>query len=270
MFVKLYAVLAVLIETLIALFGGVIDSWYDFWIPIVLFLGIFIGLFAIHIVLLFVISLFVNKNKPCERPVRFFKFLVNYTAEILLNFARVKTVATGLEKIPTDRRFLLVSNHRSNFDPFPVIVKLKDCGLMFVSKPENFKIPIAGAFAHKCCYLPIDRENARKAMRTIRKATDFVKEDIASVAIYPEGTRSKTGELLEFKDGVFYIAKKSNCPIVVLTVENTEKISQNFPFRGTTLHMEVLEVLEPESFADKTTHEISEQVRSIMLEKLGK
>lgn len=270
MFVKLYAVLAVLIETLIVLFGDIVESWNDFWIPIVLFFGLLIGLFVFHIIMLLVISLFINKNKPCEKPVRFFKFMVDYTVEAVLNVARVKTVTSGLEKIPTDRRFLLVSNHRSGFDPLPVIVKLRSFGLLFVSKPENFKIPIAGAFTHKCCYLPIDRENPRKAMRTIHKATDFVIEDIASVAIYPEGTRSKSGELIEFKDGVFYIAKKSKCPIVVMTVQNTENIIKNFPFKRTKIHMDILDVLEPDCFSDKTTHEISEQVRGIMLEKLGK
>lgn len=90
------------------------------------------------------------------------------------------------------------------------------------------------------------------------------------MGIYPEGTRSRSAELLEFKDGVFYIAKKAPCPIVVITVENTEKIVKNFPFRGTTVKMDVLDVITPDSFADETTHTISDNVRQMMLKRLGK
>lgn len=270
MFIKLYAVLAAIIEVAVVFFTDIISGPKDFWIPILLYIGFFLGLLALHMIILLILSLFVDKNKPCERISKFHKFLTDYTVEAVLTVARVKVEISGIEKIPTDRRFLLVSNHRSNFDPLICIANLRKYGLAFVSKPENFKIIVAGAFIHKCCFLPIDRENPRNAMRTIRKATDFVKEDICSVGIYPEGTRSKTGELLEFKDGVFYIAKKAPCPIVVVTTENTEKIGKNFPFRRTIVKFNVLDVMYPESFDDKSTHEISEQVRDMMGSYLGK
>lgn len=270
MFIKIYAVLAAVAELFIVLFTDSISGLKDFWIPVLMFVGIFLGLLAFHMIALLIMSFFIDKNKPCEKPNRFCKFMVDHTVEAVLTVARVKVVVSGIEKIPTDRRFLLVSNHRSNLDPMICLVKFMNYGLAFVSKPENFKIVIAGAFTHKCCYLPIDRENARNAMKTLHKATDFVKNDICSVGIYPEGTRSKTGEMLEFKDGVFYIAKKAACPIVVVTVENTEKIAKNFPFKRTVVKLDVLDCIEPESFADKTTHAISDEVKAKMLENLGK
>lgn len=268
MFIKIYAVLAVVIEFFTVLLNDSVKGVKDFWIPIVLFVALFLGLLAFHMIALLIMSFFIDKSKPCERPNRFCKFMVDHTVEAVLTVARVKVNVEGLEKIPTDRRFLLVSNHRSNLDPMICIVKLMNYGMAFVSKPENFKIVIAGAFTHKCCYLPIDRENARNAMKTLHKATDLVKNDICSVGIYPEGTRSKTGELLEFKDGVFYIAKKAECPIVVITVENTEKIASNFPFKKTVVNMKVLDCIYPEAFADKNTHVISDEVRQIMLNEL--
>lgn len=270
MLIKLYAVLAAVIEVAIVFLTDVLSGWADVWIPIVLYVGLFVSFLVLHLIVLIVVSLSVNTKKPCEKPSRFCKFLVDYTVEAVLMLARVKIEASGLEKIPTDRRFLLVSNHRSNLDPFICIAKLKSYDVAFISKPENFKIPIAGPFIRKCCFLPIDRENARNAMKTLHKATDFVKNDVCSMGIYPEGTRSRSAELLEFKDGVFYIAKKAPCPIVVITVENTEKIVKNFPFRGTTVKMDVLDVITPDSFADETTHTISDNVRQMMLKRLGK
>lgn len=270
MLIKLYAVVAVLAETLICLFTDIIDSWTDFWIPIVMALGIFLALVAVTLLILVIISWFVDKDKPCEKPEPFFKRTIEIVVDSVLFVAGVHTTMVGLEKVPTDRRFLLVCNHRCGLDPLPVLVKMRRYNVAFVSKPENFNLPIVGSFVHKSCCLPIDRENARKAMKTIHQATEYVKNDITSIGIYPEGTRSKTGELLEFKDGVFYIAKKAKCPIVVMTAENTEKIGKNFPWRRTKVIYTVLDVVEPESFENQSTHEISENVRNMMLAHLGK
>ncbi len=268
MFLKIYFVLALLTETLICLCTDILSGWVDFWIPIVLFLSIFLGLSALHILFSLVVSWFFNKKKLCDRPNKFCRFWVYVTVELMLDFARVKVEVKGAEKIPTDKRFLLVSNHRSNLDPMINIVHLYKNEIAYISKPENFKIPAAGPFIHKCCFLPIDRENARNAMKTIHRATDFVKNDITSVGVYPEGTRSKTGELLEFKDGVFYICKKAPCPLVVTTVKNTEKIGKNFPFNRTVVYLDVLDVLYPEDFSDSSTHDLSKKVRNMMLENL--
>lgn len=270
MFIKLFAVLAVLIETLLCLFCNILDGWKDFWIPIVMALGLFVGIIVLYVLFLVVVSLFLNKNKPCDRPSMFCKFFVDHTVDSALKFLRVKVELKGIEKIPTDRRFLLVSNHRSGLDPFVCISQLMEYNVAFVSKPENFKLPIVGRFVSRCCYMTIDRENARNAMKTLHKATDYVKNDTVSVGIYPEGTRSKSGELLEFKDGVFYVAKKAPCPVVVITVQNTENILKNFPFKGTRVKLDVLSVLYPEDFETKSTHEISDEVRQMMYENLGK
>lgn len=112
---------------------------------------------------------------------------------------------------------MFVGNHRSNFDPIIEWLVLKPWDIAFISKGENFKIPFFGRIIRKCCFMPIDRENPRKALRTINKASDLLQSGEVSIGVYPEGTRSKTGELLPFHDGVFHIAKRpahrlSLCP----------------------------------------------------------
>ena len=104
---------------------------------------------------------------------------------------------------------MFVGNHRSNFDPIIEWLVLKPWDIAFISKGENFKIPFFGRIIRKCCFMPIDRENPRKALRTINKASDLLQSGEVSIGVYPEGTRSKTGELLPFHDGVFHIAKKA-------------------------------------------------------------
>lgn len=270
LFVKIYLILALLADAVIV--GLKSYSGFgiaDFIIPIILYIGIYLGLIVLHIVITLIMSLFIDPDNPCEKPNRFCKFWVDKTIELLFTTGGLRIKVNGIEKIPTDRRFLLVSNHRSNLDPMVCMMKLSRYNIAFISKPENFRIPIAGRFISRCCFMPIDRENARNAMRTIHKATDYIKNDIVSVGVYPEGTRSKTGELLEFKDGVFYIAKKAPCPIVVITVRNTEKAHKNFPFKPTKIIINVVDVIEPEDFAELSTHEISDKVRVMIFEDLS-
>ncbi len=262
MFIKIYAVLSVIIDALLFIAVDAVKSPMHILILIVLLPVIFLALFATHMIVCIILSLFIDKSKPVERPNKFFQVLLNKTAELVLFVLRYKTVENGKEIVPTDKRFLLVSNHLSGFDPITTIPSLQKHGIIFVSKPENLKIILAGSLMHICGYLPIDRDNPRSSMRTLHKCVDIVKNDIASVGIYPEGHRSKTGELQDFKDGVFYVAKKAKCPVVVMTVKYSKR-----KLYGKTVYLDYKAVLLPESFADKTTHDISEEVRNIMLEK---
>ena len=130
---------------------------------------------------------------------------------------RIRVYTSGLEKIPKNQKLMFVGNHRSNFDPIIEWLVLKPWDIAFISKGENFKIPFFGRIIRKCCFMPIDRENPRKALRTINKASDLLQSGEVSIGVYPEGTRSKTGELLPFHDGVFTLPKRpahrlSLCP----------------------------------------------------------
>ena len=96
----------------------------------------------------------------------------------------------GLEKLPKEGRFLFVCNHRSLFDPLMVMGYLADWNIAFISKPSNMRIPLAGDLAYAAGFLAIDRENDRAALKTILTAADYMKRDLCSIGIYPEGTRT--------------------------------------------------------------------------------
>lgn len=262
MFVKFYGVVAAIIDVLLCVFCDIVKTPWHIVFPIILLPLFFLALFAAHILLCFVLSLFINKKKAVERPDKFFKFLLDKTVEFALFVLRYEVVESGKEIVPEDRRFLLVSNHLSAFDPISTIPSVQKYGVVFVSKPENFKIPVAGGLMHKCGFLPIDRESPRNSMRTLHKCVDIIKNGAASVCIYPEGHRSETGELQEFKDGVFYVAKKANCPVVVMTVRYKKR-----PLWGKKVFLDYKAVIEPETFKEKNTHAIAEEVREIMLQK---
>ena len=208
-------------------------------------------------VLLFTVNAFCRRaDWPIERQSRLCRWICVSVCEWLCGYAGMTPILTGLDKLPRGP-FLFVSNHRSGFDPLLTIGKLKDHNLMFVSKPSNLALPLVGPTAISAGCLPIDRENDRAALRSSLAAADYLKRGVCSVGIYPEGTRSRTGELGEFHAGSFKIAQKAGVPLAICCVRGTERV-QKLPFFGhPRVELEVLEVVPVEAVNSYKTRELS-------------
>ena len=227
-------------------------------------LGILLGLFALYVLFLGACALLVDPKKEYEKNSPYYRFLLDSVTAAAMKLLRIRVHVSGIEKIPKDTKVLFVSNHRSNFDPIDTWYALKKWKIAFVSKPSNFKIPFFGRIIRKCCFMPIDRENPRNAIVTISKAAKLLKKQEVSIGIYPEGTRSKNGQLLPFHNGVFKIAQKAEAPIVVLCVTGTEKISKRTPFRRTDVYLDVLEVFSAQGIKETKTEMIGTAVRRLI------
>ena len=232
---------------------------------IVLFIAFYAGIYILIVLVLSIVALFISKSKPQERPAAFFSPLVGYAMGVIIALCGVRVHVEGMEKMP-EGNFLLVSNHRSNYDPMITGWVFRKYRPAFISKPENLKLPVVGQFCHKCGYLSLDRDNDRAALRTILEAARRIKNGGISYAIYPEGTRNHTDEpLLPFRNGAFKIAQKAGCPIVVITLENTREISRRAPFRTTHVRLRVRGVISTDEVAAMKTAELGEHVRAMML-----
>lgn len=237
------------------------------------FLPLFLAFYALSLVLffavLFIISLFTDKTAPQEGSSGFHRAMLDFTVSLILKLLNTKTEITGKEKLPEKGPFLIVGNHISNYDPIAVLALFKKYRISYITKPENLKIPIAGGFIYKCCFLPIDRENDRAALKTILNAAGLMKKNVCSIGVYPEGTRNKSGKgLLPFKNGCFKIAQRAGVPIVVVTTKNTNKIAKNAPFRRTNVHINVCGVISAEEAKGITTVQIGEKVKNMILKEL--
>lgn len=221
----------------------------------------------LFILLLLFSSLFVNPKRDYQKNSTYYRWLLHTATAAALKLLGVHIHVTGMEKVPEDTRFLLVSNHRSNYDPIVTWHVFRKYDLAFVSKPENFKIPMFGRIIRKCCFLPIDRENPRNAIVTINKAAELIKADAVSVGIYPEGTRCREENMLPFHNGVFKIAKKAGVPTMVITVTGTDAIHKRI-FRGTEVELKVLDVIPADRVAAMKTSEIGDLVRVMMNHEL--
>ena len=222
------------------------------------------GLLLLHALALAAASLFVNKQAPDPRYFPVFRRLLVGSIPLLLGIGRVKVKLVGEEKLP-EGGFLLVGNHRSDFDPITAMWALRKRGLTFVTKKENVDIPVGGRIIVGSGCLSLDRSDDKQGLMVIRQAVRRIRAGDA-IGIYPEGTRSKTGELLPFRVGCFKAAQWAKCPLVVLKVENSELVEKNFLRRKTTVRLTVKAVLPYDEIADMDTAEIGERVRNILLE----
>lgn len=225
---------------------------------------------ALILLVLALSALLVDPRKEYIKNSPYYRTLLDISTMVGIKLLRIHVTINGREKLPQNTRFLLVSNHRSNFDPIVTWYALREQKIAFVSKPENFQIPVFGRIIRKCCFLPIDREDARKAMDTIHSAANLLASGEVSVGIYPEGTRGKADTLLPFHNGVFKIAKKANAPIVVMSVTGTDQIWKNWYRRPSQVTLHVLAVIPACEVAQMKTAEIGEIVKERITDDLIK
>ena len=233
-------------------------------------LGAVLAVLILYFLFLGVCALLVDPQKEYEQNSSFYRFLLESATAMAIKLLRIRVHISGTEKIPQNEKVLFVCNHRSNFDPLITLCVLNKWKIAFVSKPENFKVPFFGRIIRKCCFLPIDRKNPRKAIATINKAAKLLKEQEVSVGIYPEGTRSKTCQLLPFHNGVFKLAQKAESPIVVLCITGTEKISKRTPFQHTDVYLDVLGVFPAQEVKETKTEMIGTAVRHLIATNIEK
>ena len=242
-----------------------LTTWYKALLVLPIWLGFYLALIALFFLLLFLLSLTVNKKKEQVRINYFYRWLLNQTNALILILGKVKIKSSGLEKLEGLPPYLLVANHRSNFDPFIALKCCPKANLAYIAKPEIFEIPITGSVVHKCFFLSMDREDVRKGAETVKHAAWLLKEGVVSIGVYPEGTRSKTGELLPFRNGCFKIAKLAEAPIVIARTTGTEQIAHRFARKSTIITFEILDVLSAEQVANLTTWDIGEYTRNKIL-----
>lgn len=130
---------------------------------------------------------------------------------------------TGSENYSPDQHYLVISNHAGMAD-IPLLLGSMDLNLRFLAKEELGKIPLFGRVLRQAGYVMIKRGQNRDALKSLLAATEVLKSG-RSVHIFPEGTRSASGELLPFKRGAFRVAKKGGAPVLPITIIGSHLIT---------------------------------------------
>jgi len=143
-------------------------------------------------------------------------------ARDVLRAAGTPVLVEGLDNIPRSQPVMYASNHSSMFDIWALFATLPD-SVRFVAKRELFKIPLLGRAMRAAGHIPIDRVARKRAFEAYDEAARTIKRGVTPV-VFPEGTRSRTGELLPFKNAPFGLAIAAQVPIIPIYVHHTFEI----------------------------------------------
>ena len=241
------------------------------WTGALLAVGVFLGLALLVFLFLLAVCKRIDQSVPQEKDSKFHRVLAGLVIGAALPVLRIRIKTKGLEKMPTEGRFLLVCNHCNDSDPIILLHVLRKFQLAFISKRENSTMFVIGPMMHKILCQLINRENDREALKTILKCIQILKEDLASVAVFPEGgILSEDGKLHHFRPGVFKIAQKADVPIVVCTLKGTKDVVRNIKrLRGSKTELSVLEVIPAAELKGVTTVDIAHRCYRLMAADLG-
>jgi 1-acyl-sn-glycerol-3-phosphate acyltransferase len=181
----------------------------------------------------------------------------------LLGVSGIKVEVVGFRKLDPKKRYVFIANHQSHID-IPVLFRGLRQHVSFIAKKELFRIPVFGWAMYVLGHVWIDRGNPRKALKSIEVAVNRLKKDNISIALFPEGTRSKDGTLGRFKQGSFALVQRAGVQVVPLVIENTAKL---FPKHSLTIYsgMVHLTICDPITVQpDQSKSEISEMIHSII------
>ncbi len=270
MLLGMLTALSSLAAVLSCIVTGAFDRLDFLWLLPVSFAGSFLLLAAAAFGILVLSCALVDPDKPREKDSKYFRVMVGLVAETVISFARIRVETRGLEKTPKSGRFLLVCNHLHEADPMLLLHFFRKSQLAFVSKQENRDMFLVGKIMPMLLCPLINRENDREALKTILRCIHLLKEDKASVAIFPEGYIHEDRKFHQFRPGVFKIAQKAKVPIVVCTIRDTHYVVKNFlKGKPSNVQLHLLDVIPAEALEGRTTVDIAQQIHQMMAEDLG-
>jgi len=170
----------------------------------------------------------------------------------------------GKEHIRKDVSYVIVPNHQSYYDIF-LIYGWLGIDIKWVMKKELAKIPGLGFGSKKVGHIFIDRSNSRVALETMNAARRKLVNG-TSVVIFPEGTRSRTGEMGLFKKGAFRLAIDLGLPILPLTITGTRSIwpAGSMDIRPGKVELNIHEPIGIEGYDDHNLRDLMEKTRAVI------
>ena len=189
------------------------------------------------------------------------------TVFIFAPLARRRVI--GMENIDPNKAYVMVLNHQSMVD----ILSIYNLPLVFkwVSKKEVYRIPIVGRLLWMHGDIVINRASAKEAMQLVHsKGMEWLKKG-ATVSIFPEGTRSKDGQIHNFKAGAFILAKDAGVPILPVVLDGTSSLVRKgwmINWRNVTT-IKVLPPIPAEEVAERSIKEVMAQVHTDMVDALA-
>lgn len=218
---------------------------------------IFWGLIAIFT------SFFTRTGNPVHKVARMW-------ARSIMFASRIKVTVNGLANIDPTQSYVYMSNHQSNFD-IPVLLAYLPVQFRWLAKAELFKIPIFGRAMRGAGYIKIDRYNQESAFESINEAARKMKNGVSAM-IFPEGTRSRDGNIRSFKKGGFVMALNAGVPIVPIVLKGTWTIMDKSSLIINTgeVSLNILAPIATTGYTRETKDDLIKSVRAVIREGFEK
>lgn len=224
--------------------------------------------FALYLIALLPASLYMKiltKQGKIEKRNAIVRKMARKLVLRMSRLAGVKYDIQGLENVPKEGNAIYIANHQGIFDiAVMMLIPREVCG--FLVKKEAEKIPLARKWLLYVGCIFVDREKPRDAVEALNIAEERVKNG-ESMVIFPEGTRSKTGEIGEFKNGAFRIAKNTGVQVIPVAIEGTYKVwEQKHKISKATVKARVLPPIQTEGMTKEEYKLIGEKVRQLIVD----
>lgn len=186
---------------------------------------------------------------------------------LLLSGTRIEVV--GKERLADHRNTVIVANHVSHLDA-PVLLQALGVDFKAVAKKEVFRAPVLGSVLRLAGFIDVDRADRAQSTRAIAQAVSALKGGDCFL-IFPEGTRSRTGEMGPFKKGGFVVAMEAGSRIVPVALAGTRELMPRggFRIRPGTVRVRVLDPVETASYSYADRDALIAEVRARMAAALA-
>jgi len=145
-----------------------------------------------------------------------------YWGRAICHLTPVDVEISGSENLDKNKSYVIAANHQSQYDIF-VLYGWLNTDFKWVAKKELQKLPLVGLAMEKMGHIFIDRRNRQAAIHSLEAARNKIRNGI-SVLFFPEGTRTKTGEMDAFKKGAFKMALDLELPVLPVSIIGTREI----------------------------------------------
>lgn len=233
-----------------------------------LFKGIHYGIYMLIMRLKAIKLFFIRKFKGQEAGDKYIESVAYNWSKYTINKAlEMNVTIVGAENV-LDEACLFVGNHTSILDCPLLVVAAKRC-IGFIAKEELIKAPFMGYWIRESKCVPINRENVREAIKSINQGIANLKEG-HSMAIFPEGTRSKNGKIGEFKKGSLKLATKSKVPIIPVAMDRADRAFEiDRKFKTIDITVTFGKPIYTDNLTKEEEKGLTEQVRTVIANALG-
>ncbi|WHX99112.1 lysophospholipid acyltransferase family protein [Neobacillus sp. DY30] len=189
----------------------------------------------------------------------FYSFARSVVAGVFKPWYRIEVI--GIEDFPKDGGVLLCTNHIHNFDPLVVGITAPR-PVHFMAKEELFNVPVLGNIVRKCNAFPVkrgkgDRESLRAGLKVLKDGNVF--------GLFPEGTRSKTGEIGKGLSGAGFFALRTDADVVPCAIIGPYKSLKKLKVvYGKPIPME--EMRASKASAEQVTELIMAEIHKLIME----